>query len=85
MCVCVCEREKERVCVCVCERCVWLAHSPGEGLVNEVVVVEEEEAGELGVFVAASLALHVQSKSIHYSCQVMPQVLPPISIRYHSK
>ena len=58
---------------------------PGEGPVNEVIVVEKEETCQLRMLVATCLALHVQVESINHPGQVVAQRLPPLSIRYHSK
>ena len=54
--------------------------TPGKGLVNEVIVVQEKEAGQLRMLVATCLALHVQVQCIHHSGQVVAERLPPVCV-----
>ena len=62
-----------------------LSLSPGESLVNEVVVVHEKEAGQLGRLIAACLVLHVQVEGIQHPHHVVAQSLAPLRLHYDTE
>lgn len=45
-----------------------LAPVPGEGFVDEVIVIEKKEAGKLRMFIAASFVLHIQVQGVYHTC-----------------
>ena len=45
-----------------------LASVPGEGFVNEVIVIEKKEAGQWRMLIAARLVLHIQIQGIYHTC-----------------